>query len=135
MKVLPFTRTHRTALVVDIRRGTDPEFEERVTRLFQSVGGKQVSNYNGDSGIKVDVFTLTGPEAVLTQGTTLPSTSTVTEKAEVVTLSPGSPFSIEKSVTPASTDSESVVLATLDDTLAKAGYVQVLHVRNLKAKK
>jgi hypothetical protein len=125
MNVIPFHRSHRTALVVDVRRGIDSEYEERVKRLFQSVNG---------SNIKCDIFTLSGPEATLTQGTTLPSASTVSVKAEIVTLTPGSPFSQEAAAAP-STDVESVVLAELDDALANGGYVQILHVRNLNAKK
>lgn len=125
MKVLPFSRTHRTALVVDVRRGVDSEYEERVKRLFASVNG---------SNIKCDIFNLTGPEATLTQGTTLPSAATVAAKADVVTLSPGSPFSVEKTADVAA-DTEAEVIATLDETLAKSGYVQILHVRNLNAKK
>lgn len=124
MKVLPFSRTHRTALVVDVRRGVDSEYEERVKRLFQSVNG---------SNIKVDIFNLTGPEATLAQGTTLPSASTVAAKADVVTLSPGSPFQVETTGDKAA-DSEAAVIAELDEALAGAGYVQILHVRNLKAK-
>lgn len=119
MKVIPFSKTHRTALVIDVRRGISSTYEERVKRLLQSVNG---------SNIKCDIFTLTGPEATLTQGTTLPSASTVAAKAEVVTLSPGSPFSKEAEVA-APTSDEGVVLAELDAALK--GYVQILHVRSL----
>lgn len=120
MKVIPFSRTHRTALVVDVRRGIDGEFEERVKRLFQSVNG---------SNIKCDIFNLTGPEATLTQGTTLPSASSVAAKADVVTLSPGSPFQAEAAA--AKPASEESVIAEVDAVLAEADYVQILHVRNL----
>lgn len=118
MKVIPFSRNHQTALVVDVRRGINPKFEERVKRLLESVNGPN---------IKCDIFTLSGPDATLTQGTTLPSASTIAAKAEVVTLSPGSPFSQEAAVKPVVGD----VTAELDAALK--GYAQVVHVRNLSA--
>lgn len=48
---LPTSRTHRTAVVIDVRAGVTNTFKERYERLLQSVGG---------SNIKVDVFTLRG---------------------------------------------------------------------------
>lgn len=124
MNILPFNRSHRTALVVDIRRGVDKEYEQRVKRLFESV--------NGDN-IKVDIFTLSGPDGgTLTQGTTIPSQSTVAAKAVEVTLSPGSPFAVEKA---AETVAAADTIAELDGALAEKGYVQILHVRNLNALK
>lgn len=124
MKILPFSRNHRTALVLDIRRGVDGEYEERVKRVLQSVNG---------ANIKVDVFTLSGPDGgTLTQGTTIPSQATVQAKATEVTLSPGSPFATEKA---AEVSAPADVIAELDGALAERGYVQVLHVRNLNALK
>ena len=48
---LPTTRSHRTALVIDVRNGVNSQFRERYNRLLQSVNGPN---------IKVDVFTLRG---------------------------------------------------------------------------
>lgn len=123
MKIIPFTKSHRTALVVDVRRGITSDFENRVKRLLESVNG---------SNIKCDIFTLSGPEATLTQGTVLPSAATVAAKSEVVTLSPGSPFSQEVAAEEPK-GSEAAVLVELDGALKNAGYTQILHVRNLEA--
>lgn len=51
---LPSSRTHRTALVIDVRKGMTTTGAERVRRLLESVN---------DSNIKVDVLTLRGNTA------------------------------------------------------------------------
>lgn len=121
MKVIPFSRNHRTALVLDVRRGIDSTFEERAKRLLESVNGPN---------IKCDIFTLTGPEATLTQGTTLPSAATVAASATEVTLSKGSPFALEAEQAVVTGGD---ITAELDGALSAKGYVQILHVRNLGA--
>lgn len=49
MNGLPDYRDHRTALIIDVRRGITPEFENRYLRLLESVNVP---------GIMVDVYTL-----------------------------------------------------------------------------
>ena len=44
-------KQHRTALVIDVTKGFDGDFKERVNRLLQSVNGQN---------IKVDIFHFDG---------------------------------------------------------------------------
>lgn len=71
MQIASATRSHRTALVIDARKGFTGKFKERTNRLLESVNG---------NNIKVDVYTLEGGDAIT--GVSVPAT---------LTLHPGKP--------------------------------------------
>lgn len=71
----PINKFHRTALVIDARKGFTGEFAERVGRLLQSLNG---------GNIKVDIYTLGPVPAVqTTTGFTAGPPNTVTAHTSV----------------------------------------------------
>lgn len=79
----PFSKSHQSAIVVDVRDGFTGSFKERVGRLAQSVNG---------GNIKVDFFTL--HQGGLSTGLGTSSVATPTAKplgSANPTLSPGLP--------------------------------------------
>ena len=113
MQVQPFKKTHRTALVIDARKGFAGSFKERAERLLQSVNG---------SNIKVDVFHIVGD--TVTAGA--PKASAATASASTapvpgeITLIPGAPgqYTIKGATVS--------LLDELTAWSAKAGYDQLI---------